>query len=156
MLEIDIPGYGRIEIDHLVSDFTGTLSRDGILLPGVADLFGKITKLLEIHVITFDTFGTAKHTLEGLHCSVTVLGGDRGAEQKRDYILDLGPDRVIAIGNGANDRLMLGTARIGIMVLEAEGGAGSALAAADIVVRDIASALELIVNPKRLIATLRL
>jgi hypothetical protein len=37
MLEIDIPGFGRVKINYLVSDFTGTLSLDGKLLPGVKD-----------------------------------------------------------------------------------------------------------------------
>ncbi len=35
MFELDIPGFGLIKLEHLVSDFTGTLSVDGVLLPGV-------------------------------------------------------------------------------------------------------------------------
>ena len=35
MLEIEIPGFGAAKLEHLVSDFTGTLSVDGRLLPGV-------------------------------------------------------------------------------------------------------------------------
>ena len=35
MLELDIPGFGLVRLEHLVSDFTGTLSVDGRLLPGV-------------------------------------------------------------------------------------------------------------------------
>jgi soluble P-type ATPase len=50
---------------------------------------------------------------------------------------------------------MLDSARLGIAVIEAEGGSSDAIAAADIVMRDIVSALELLLNPKRLIATLR-
>lgn len=155
MLDVDIPGFGRIEATCLVSDFTGTLSRDGALLAGVADLFDRLAGLLEIHVLTFDTFGTAKEALGDLPCAVSVLSGIKGAEQKRDLVVDLGRDRVIAIGNGANDRLMLESARLGIAVIEAEGGSSEAVAAADIVARDIVSALELLLNPRRLIATLR-
>ncbi len=71
-------------------------------------------------MLTFDTFGTAERELRGLPCSVLVLSGERGDEQKRDYIARLGPERVVAIGNRANDSLMLGIARIGIAVIEAE------------------------------------
>mgnify|MGYP001563781915 CR=1 FL=1 len=31
MFEIDIPGFGLVKLEHLVSDFTGTLSVDGKL-----------------------------------------------------------------------------------------------------------------------------
>jgi len=155
VLVVGIPGFGSLEATYLVSDFTGTLSRDGALLPGVADLIARAARVLEIHVLTFDTFGTALRELRGVPCAVSVLAGAKGAEQKRDFVVDLGPDRVIAIGNGANDRLMLDTARLGITVIEAEGGSSEAIAAADIVARDIVSALELLLNPKRLIATLR-
>ena len=33
MLEIDIPGFGLVRL-HILSDFTGTLSVDGMLLAG--------------------------------------------------------------------------------------------------------------------------
>ena len=120
MLEADIPGFGRIEIEYLASDFTGTLSRDGSLIRGVAGHIRKVSRFLDIRVLTFDTFGTAERELRGLPCSVLVLSGERGDEQKRDYIARLGPERVVAIGNGANDSLMLSIARIGITVFEAE------------------------------------
>lgn len=34
MFELDIPGFGLIKLEHLVSDFTGTLSVDGGLFAG--------------------------------------------------------------------------------------------------------------------------
>jgi len=37
MLEIAVPGFGPVRLAHLVSDFTGTLSVDGELLPGVGN-----------------------------------------------------------------------------------------------------------------------
>jgi len=33
MFELDIPGFGLIRLEHLVSDFTGTLSVDLLLNP---------------------------------------------------------------------------------------------------------------------------
>jgi soluble P-type ATPase len=48
MLERDIPGFGAIRLEHLVSDFTGTLSVDGKLLPGVKERLNKISEFLNI------------------------------------------------------------------------------------------------------------
>jgi hypothetical protein len=44
---------------QLVLDFTGTLSRDGVLLPGVAERLNKLAENLQLTVLTADTFGTA-------------------------------------------------------------------------------------------------
>jgi len=44
MFELDIPGFGLIKLEHLVSDFTGTLSVDGRLLPGVKKRLNEISK----------------------------------------------------------------------------------------------------------------
>ena len=33
MYSVDIPGFGEVRVEYLVSDFTGTLSVDGALLP---------------------------------------------------------------------------------------------------------------------------
>ena len=59
------------------------------------------------------------------------------------------------IGNGRNDRAMLKHAALGIAVLAEEGVATDAIVAADIVVSDIWHALDLLLNPLRLVATLR-
>ena len=61
----------------------------------------------------------------------------------------------MAIGNGANDELMLVEAAVGIAVLEEEGLACEVIVAADVLVRDAAAALDLLINPIRLVATLR-
>jgi soluble P-type ATPase len=46
-------------------------------------------------------------------------------------------------------------AALGIAVIQAEGAAPQTLCAADVVVREIGDALDLLVQPKRLAATLR-
>ena len=61
----------------------------------------------------------------------------------------------MAVGNGRNDRLMLKEAALGIAVLQAEGAAAEALLAADVVAPDILAALDLLLAPEGLIATLR-
>lgn len=155
MLSIDIPGFGKVETRHLVSDFTGTLSVDGGILPGVKELLTDIGHILNLHVLTADTFQKAHGALEGIDCTLTILSGTDIDRQKEQYVQNLGPEQVIAIGNGANDRLMLKGARIGIAVIEGEGCAVDAVSNADIVVKSIHDALNLLRTPKRLVATLR-
>lgn len=155
MLKIDIPGFGALQLEHLVSDFTGTLSVDGRLLPGVSELLNQLPDVLTIHVLTADTFGRVQEELAGLPCAVTVLSGQNLDVQKEQYVQALNVKRVVAIGNGANDRLMLKVARLGIAVLEVEGCAKDAMLNADILVRSIQDGLSLLLNPQRIVATLK-
>jgi P-type E1-E2 ATPase len=155
MLEINIPGFGTVMLEHLVSDFTGTLSVDGKLLPGVKERLNNIAQFLSVHIITADTFGTARRELNGINCEVIYLSGEDQDVQKEEYIKNLSPDHVAAVGNGNNDRRMLRAARLGIAVIEGEGASAQAVMAATIVVRSILDAFDLLLNPTRCKATLR-
>lgn len=155
MLEIDIPRFGLVRLEHLVSDFTGTLSVDGKLLPGVRERLNRIAVFMKVHILTTDTFGKAQAELEGVNCEVYILTGQNHDEQKENYVNRLDADYVAAFGNGNNDRKMLKTARIGIAVTEAEGCSVDAITAANIHVRSVVDGLDLLLNPKRCKATLR-
>ncbi len=155
MIELDIPGFGKVEIRHLVSDFTGTLSEDGKLCEGVRERLQSLSEKLQIHILTADTFGTARAQLEGINCTVHILTGDRHDKQKQAYVEELGAEGVFALGNGNNDRLMLKKARVGVAVCLREGCAIDALKSADIVVNSTVDALDLLISTKRLKATLR-
>jgi len=156
MLEIDIPGFGFVRLEHLVSDFTGTLSVDGRLLPGVKEMLNNVAGVVKLHVVTADTFGTAGGALEGVRCTLTILSREVIGIQKERYVRELGVKGVIAIGNGNNDQKMLAASRIGIAVIEGEGCSVNALLNAGIAVRSIHEGLELLLNPDRLKATLRI
>jgi soluble P-type ATPase len=156
MFDLDIPGFGPIQLKYLVSDFTGTLSVDGRLIDGVKERLNKIGDFLEIHVITADTFGKAREELKGIKGGLLhILSGENHDLQKEDYVNKIGPEKTIALGNGNNDRRMLKAARIGIAVSEGEGCSVDAIMAADIHVRSILEGLDLLLNPKRCKATLR-
>ncbi|MFN3478935.1 MAG: HAD family hydrolase [Thermodesulfovibrionales bacterium] len=155
MFELHIPGFGTVRLEHLVSDFTGTLSVDGGLIPGVRERLNELSKLLKIHILTADTFGRAKEELKDINCEIHILEGEAHDIQKEDYVKMLDAERVVAFGNGNNDRRMLKAARIGIAVMLDEGCSVDALSSADIVVRSIIDGLDLLLNPKRLKATLR-
>ena len=154
-MDISIPGYGDLKINHLVMDYNGTLAIDGILIDGVKDELIKLSESLKLHVLTADTFGKAKAGLEGIPCTLTVLPKDDQLTGKQTYVEKLGAEQTVSIGNGRNDQLMLKTSRLGIAVILGEGASVETLQAADIVCNSIISALALLSNPLRLTATLR-
>lgn len=155
MIEIDIPGFRKLRLQHLVLDYNGTLAVDGQLLPGVAARLETLAGQLQVHVLTADTFGQVREQLAGLPLTLAVVAGEHQCEAKLDYVSALGAEQVVALGNGRIDRLMLDTAALGIAVLLAEGVATQAVSSADLLCRDILDALDLLLQPKRLIATLR-
>jgi len=155
MVEIKIPGYKTLQLKHLVLDHNGTLAVDGILLSGVKNRLMALSADLEIHVLTADTFGKARSQLEGVPCKLSILPIDNQDTGKLAYVKKLGAEHTVCIGNGRNDRLMLKEAALGITVILEEGSAVETLTSADVVCKDILSALELLSNPLRLTATLR-
>jgi len=155
MLEVDIPGFGHVRLQHMVADFTGTLSVRGRLVPGIRELLNKVTTILDVHVLTADTFGMARSELAGVRCLIHILEEENEDLQKQDYIHRLRAKSVVALGNGNNDRKMLQAARIGIAVCLKEGCSVNAASAADILVTSATDALELLLNEKSLKATLR-
>jgi len=155
MLSIAIPGREPTSVEHLVLDVNGTLTESGALLPGVAERLARLQTDLHVVLLTADTFGMARGLAEGLGVELHVLQPSNGGEQKQAFVQALGPKRVIAIGNGANDAAMLKLAALGLAVVQAEGAAVSALLSADAVFRSICDALDALLAPARLVATLR-
>ena len=155
MINIDIPGSVRLEIEHFVFDFSGTLSEDGVLLPGVREKLNELAGKVHVHVLTSDTFGKARKELEDVKCTVHILDGDDHTGQKERYVVSLGAAKVVAIGNGNNDALMLKAAGLGIAVCFKEGCSVESLQAAKIFVSSPLDAVELLLHHRRLIATLR-
>ena len=156
MIQIDISEFGILKLEHFVTDYSGTLSEDGRVLPGVKERLNALSEKMKVHVLTSDTFGMARKELEGVNCTLHVLDGPGHVFQKEKYVLSLGPDSVVALGNGNNDAKMLKAARVGISVCLKEGCSIEALKAARILVRSPIDAIDLLLNPKRLTATLRL
>ena len=155
MIEIEIPGFQVLQLSHLVLDYNGTLAVNGALIEGVKSCLDELADSLDIHVVTADTFEKAAHALDGMDGRRVILPPGNQAATKADYVRQLGGQATVAIGNGRNDRMMLEQAALGIAVLGEEGTATAAILAADVVVRDVFSALQLLRNPRRLVATLR-
>jgi soluble P-type ATPase len=155
MIEVKIPGYKTLKLKHLVLDHNGTLAVDGILVKGVKEALTALAGQLKIHVLTADTFGKARSQLEGIPCELSILPVAHQDVGKLEYVKGLGSENAVCMGNGRNDQLMLQAAALGIAVILQEGIAVETLVTADVVCKDIISALELLTNPLRLTATLR-
>jgi P-type E1-E2 ATPase len=155
MIVVDVPGWSRLELVNLLLDVNGTLALDGSLLPGVAERTGELARQLDVCLITADTHGKGAQIAKTL--GVRFLRIEAGAEagQKEAYLQRLGAEQTVAIGNGANDAYMLKAAALGIAVFGGEGLATGVLQSADIVTGNILDALDLLLKPNRLIATLR-
>ena len=115
MIRIDIPGAKSLCLTKLVLDFNGTLALDGALLKGVIEKIRRLSNVLEIHILTSDTFGTVKSQCETLPVQIRILQTNSHVTEKADYVCQLGKEQVVAIGNGANDFHMLQEAALGIL-----------------------------------------
>ncbi len=156
MLKISLPGRGRVlELEYLLLDQNGTITCDGVLLPGVSQRIKELSETLHIYLLTADTFGSAVQIAEELGIELFKISPEQGGEDKRDFVQTLEPSKTVAIGNGYNDNLMLAEAALGIVVIGREGCSSLALKRSDIVVNNIEDALDLLLNPLRIVATLR-
>ena len=156
MIEINIPGDRVLQLKHIVLDYNGTIARDGNLIPGVKQNLIALADKLHIHILTADTFGNVRRGLKGIKCHLSIIAPEAQDIGKLDYVKKLGAENTVCVGNGRNDQLMLKEAALGIGVILKEGAAAATLSAADVVCTNIVSALELLDNPLRLIATLRI
>jgi P-type E1-E2 ATPase len=152
MLHVAIPGREDLSLEHVVLDVNGTLTDRGRPIDGARERLARVATAMEIHVLSADTYGNAEE--------IAALAGAtfervRHGDEKRAYLERLGAARTAAVGNGNNDAPMLRAAALGIAVIGPEGAGAAALAAADVVAGTILAALDLLVDPQALAATLR-
>lgn len=155
MIVIDIPGYEKFELQYLLLDYNGTIAVDGELKPGTTQLLQEISKQLEVHIVTADTFQKVREFANFLPFQIHIIPAEDQKKLKADFVEILGAENTIAIGNGANDSKMLKLSKLGILVIEKEGASIEALMNSDLVFTNIIDALESILYPKRIIASLR-
>jgi soluble P-type ATPase len=152
VVNVDIPGREPLALEHLVLDINGTLTDRGTLIEGVRERLESIAGRLHVHLLSADTYGTLGEIASDLGASATAVatGSDKAA-----FVRGLGTERCAAIGNGANDAAMLALVALGIAIVGREGAAGVAVRAADIVCGSILDALDLLLDERALVATLR-
>ncbi len=150
-----MPGRGVYRLRHLVLDVNGTLAVGGEVGPGVVERVLSLRSILTVHMLTADTRGRQAAIDARLGFRATRIAPGDEAAQKAAFVRELGAAEVCAVGNGANDAAMLREAALAIAVLGDEGLAVETLLAADVVVPHVAAALDLLLHPVQLVATLR-
>jgi P-type E1-E2 ATPase len=149
---VELPGALPVELEHLLLDVNGTLTRDGRLLDGVADAIAGLRDAISVRLLSADTFGTARAIAEVLGVELEPI---RHGHEKRACVERLGAQRCAAIGNGQNDVAMLSAVAFGIAVIGPEGAAMPTVAVADVICTSVLDALALLRVPARITATLR-
>jgi soluble P-type ATPase len=155
MITIDIPGWGNMEVENVVLDLNGTLATDGKIPSEMKKKINALAGQVKIYVLTADTQGTATEEIREMKVELIKIEGKDSKEGKFNFFKSLDLEKTIAMGNGNNDQFILKEAGIGIAILGDEGISVIALKQADIMVKNISDALDLLLKPKRLMATLR-
>ena len=154
MKTIAVPGWGAVELENLVLDLNGTLTESGDFISGVIDSLEKLkARGFKIYVLSGDTRGTLEEALSGSPDIDWVV--TRAAHEKRAFVESIGAKRTVCVGNGNIDVEMFKVAGLSICTIQAEGATTRALLEADIVVTHIKHALEILLDPNKVIATLR-
>jgi len=138
-----------------VLDLNGTIAVDGEIIEGVEGRLHQISRLVNISIVTADTHGSAQRLGEGLDINISRIEPGREDAQKLALVEQLGKENTICIGNGSNDVSMLRESALGICVVGREGLSFEATMSSDLMVLDINDALDLLLKPDRLVATLR-
>lgn len=154
MLTVNIPGRGALSLSHLILDYNGTIALDGLVLEGVRPRLEALARELDILVITADTHGTAAERCRDLPVRVLTFPTEQvGAIKAREARALSGG--VACIGNGFNDIPMSDVCDLSVCVMGAEGCCAALLSHCHVAVPSITDALDLLLRPDRLRATLR-
>jgi P-type E1-E2 ATPase len=155
MISVSVPGWGDLDIEYLVVDYNGTCAFDGKIKENVKEMLEKVSRYIKVFIITSDTYGNIDTEGNTIGFSIIKVGKEGSGAEKAKIIKELGPEKIVAIGNGSNDVLMLKEAALGIGVIGEEGCSKDVLKEADFVVKNVTDALSILLHPERIVATLR-
>lgn len=155
MLTIEIPGYRTLHLQNLLLDYNGTIAIDGVISDEVKDRLRLLSRDMTIYVLTADTHGNAANMCAGLPVTLHTFPEGSAMQEKHRILRKLDESSCAAIGNGRNDVLMCRDAALSIAVIGPEGAHGRLISDADVCVTTINEGLDLLLKPKRLIASLR-
>jgi len=155
MISVSVPGWGDLDIEYLVIDYNGTCAFDGKIKENVKEMLEKVSRYIKVFIITSDTYGNIDTEGNTIGFSIIKVGKEGSSVEKAKIIKELGPEKIVAIGNGSNDVLMLKEAALGIGVIGEEGCSKDILKEADFVVKNVTDALSILLHPERIVATLR-
>ena len=155
MIEINIPGRKNYIIENIVFDYNGTIAVNGQIAADTRKNLSLLCNLANVYVLTADTYGSAAKECEGLNLTLKTFPKDNAADYKKKIVEEIGKEKTICFGNGYNDIKMFEAAELSVAVLEREGMCAKLLTNADVLVKSIEDGINLLLNTKALIATLR-
>ncbi|MES2437129.1 MAG: hypothetical protein V4519_03875 [Patescibacteria group bacterium] len=149
----NVPGIGEMELKTLILDLNGTLTVKGIIPEGVKV---RLTTLKsQGYRILFFT-GNTRNNADEIATSLGIewILAESGVA-KRDEALKIDPKTCVSIGNGQIDLELMKVVKLRIVTLQSEGVHVQTLLNSDIVIPSITDALDLLIDPATLIATMR-
>ncbi len=157
MVSIDIPGKGKMKIENVVFDFNGTIAYDGNIKDGVREKIKNLKEMgINIYILTADTYNQATEQCKDLPVTLEIFDVDNAALSKREIVKKIDSKLTMTIGNGNNDVEMFEESILSVAVVGDEGCSVKAIFAADIITNNIDDAIDLVLNPHRIKATLRM
>jgi len=152
-MRYEIPGQPAIELKTLILDLNGTLAVQGKIPAGVKPRLTKLRRLgYRIVLLTGNTRNNAHRLARDLKIDWLLA---RDGEEKRRAALELDPTTCVSIGNGRIDLELMAAVKLRIVTLQREGVHVQTLINSDVVVPCIVDALDLLLDPATLVATLR-
>jgi len=151
----EIPGRENLRIEYVVMDFNGTIAQRGRVGKGTKERILQLAQKADLFVLTADTRENAGSLLKGFPVTIAILASGDEKLEKADFVKHLGSEKVVYIGNGANDELAMKASGLGICVMGKEGCYTPTALASHIMVATINDALDLLQSPEQLVATLR-
>ena len=157
MVSIDIPGKGKMNIENLVLDFNGTIAYDGNIKNGIREKIQRVHEMgINIYILTADTYHQAAEQCKDMPVTLEIFDVDNAALSKREIVNNIDSKLTMTIGNGNNDVEMFEESILSVAVIGDEVCAVKAIFAADIITNNIDDAIDLLLNPHRIKATLRM
>ena len=155
MININIPGRKNYIIENIVFDYNGTIAVDGKIAHATKEKLVLLCNMANVYVLTADTYGSAAKECEGLSLTLKTFPKDNAADYKKKIVKEIGKETTICFGNGYNDIKMFEVAELSVAVLEREGMCAKLLVNSDVLVKSIEDGINLLLDTKALIATLR-
>lgn len=149
-----VPGVGELELNTIIFDLNGTLTVRGKL---PQEVFEQIQKLRDIGftcvLFSGDQRGNAQKLAQELGIDFVPT---KDTKAKREAARKYDKEHIVAVGNARIDIGVFENAKVRIGTLQAEGIHPGILSHIDILVPSIINALDLLLDPDSLAATMRL
>jgi len=143
----------KIELDSIALDLNGTLAVGGLIKETTKQRISLLKKKgFDFFLISGDARGNASKIAEELGINLFIAKNSR---EKLTAVKKIPSKNIIAIGNARIDLGMFKKAKLKIITLQAEGIHTSIILKADIIVPNINDALDLFIDEKRFLSTMK-